>query len=350
MKNTKTIRKILFLSNNNIALVVFNTFNNKMNVLYANQVNVNPDSLQPKVNELLTNAANFLNFNIKDVEVVYEDDKLTKETYTNKEFADCYNKEDIAKEIYKKATINNRYVNDIHFSEIQYDDYDKKAIVSCDVCSNDYLTYKKYIKVVEQCNVAVTNTSNVYALLNSNSDADELVLNIKENKVVACKYHNKSLYDLVSFDLNNQIINKTLAKQFNIHTDRVEELKVLANNLIDSDFRNVNIGINYNFITKNLDSIKVNEFISAYHQVLKNEINKFINLSFFSSIKICSNTEINYFTSRKEQAGIGLSIISTDKVAALRNIFSQEKKLSHFSFENSIKLLTMTNKKNSYLI
>ena len=61
MKDTKQIRKILYVGKSNIALVVMNAIDDNKNILFADQVKIDASAnLQGKISELLTNAANFL--------------------------------------------------------------------------------------------------------------------------------------------------------------------------------------------------------------------------------------------------------------------------------------------------
>lgn len=77
MKDSKQIRKVLFVSKSIVALIVMENVENENNILFADQVNVNIDNLQAKTSELLTNAANFLGFNIKDVQMIFDDNQVT---------------------------------------------------------------------------------------------------------------------------------------------------------------------------------------------------------------------------------------------------------------------------------
>lgn len=339
MKDSKQIRKIVFISNSYVALVLFNKFEDENNILFANQLSATPTDLRVKLNSLLTDAANFTGFNIKDVEVVFDDTEIAKISYADQEFVDCNNEEDITKEIYKKARIDNYYVNEINWSKIEYDEIDKKAIVNCEVCASNYTTYMQFVKTVNSCNLMVTNSTNLYTLLNSNKCNSELVLNIVNGQIYCSKYFDNKLSNIVKLDCSYATIKHKLAQRFNCDINKVNSMAALANSINNVDDYDINLSLTYNVKARSISTIKNKEFVAAYQEELFNQINDIVTLGNYKKIRIISSSALDklantdFITSNDV---IGLETISPDKIISLNNIDKNNNILTHFNFENNI--------------
>lgn len=339
MKDTKQIRKVLYLSKSNIALIVMNDVENNHNVLYANQVDIDPANLQFKVLELLTNAANFLGFNIKDVEIIFDDPAITKYSFTNQEFVDCSCEEDIAKEIFKKAKIDNYFVNEINFMGISYDEIEKVARVNCQICASDYITYKKYIKAVKACNVDVTNSTNLYKLLKRNKDEIELTLLIKNNQAIACEYYGTKLNNVKTINLNLDEVKQHLSDRFNITLNKIDGVLTVANDLASNIDENVTVVNNYDMRTKSFNNVKAKEFLALYRDEIRTQISNYVDYRNFHNVQVVSDSPINAiedfaFATNED---VCLDNISLDKIVCLANINMNKQEITQFSFENKIK-------------
>lgn len=341
MRDNKKIRKVLYVSKSNIALVVMH--DEDKNILFANQVAIEEDNLQVKVSELLTNAANFLGFNIKDVEMIFDDSQITKYSFQDEEFVDCNCEEDIAKEIFKKAKIDNYFVNEINFMGIVYDDIDKVAKVNCEICASDYITYKKYLNAVRACNVIVTNSTNLYKLLKTNKDEIELTLNINGNKVIACEYYGTKLSNVKTITLNLDEIKQHLVDKFNISINKMDDVLAIANELANTDDLNATVVNNYDLKTKSYNNIKAGDIIALYRDEIKTQINNYVDYRNFHNVKVVSDFVINQidgfaFAFNNE---IGLDGLSADKIVCLTNIDMNKEEINQFRFENKIKTIDL---------
>jgi len=339
MKNTQDIRKIIFISNNYVALVIFNKFENENNILFANQVKATNTDLRVKLNNLLTTAANFVNFNIKDAEVVFDDSNISKLSYIDQDFVDCTNLEDITKEIYKKARIDNYFVNEINWSKVEYDEIDKKAIVNCSLSVSNYTTYMQFIKTVNSCNVTVTNSTNLYCLLNANKVNSELVLNIVNGQILAAKYFDGKLSTITKLDCSYSSIKNKLAQRFNCNIDKVNSMAALADSINNTDDYDINLSLTFNVKTREVSTISNKDFIAAYQEELFNQINEKISFNDYKKVRIISNSNLDKLANVdfivKDQL-IGLETISADKIVCLDNIDRNINVLTHFNFENNI--------------
>ncbi|MCQ2748099.1 MAG: hypothetical protein MJ223_02465 [Mycoplasmoidaceae bacterium] len=121
---------------------------------------------------------------------------------TNQEFAACSDEHDITKEIFKIAKINNKFVNEINFLGVVYDDATQSATINANICASDYITYKRFINEVKKCNIKITSSHNIYTLLKQNKEQIELVLNINDNVVAACHYYGGKLSKVNAIDLD----------------------------------------------------------------------------------------------------------------------------------------------------
>lgn len=339
MKDTKQIRKILYLSQSNIALVVMNSIEDGHNVLFANQTNIDPANLQFKILELLTNAANFLGFNIKDVEIIFDDPQITKYSFVNQEFVDCNCEEDIAKEIFKKAKIDNYFVNEINFMGISYDEIEKVARVNCQICASDYITYKKYIRAVKACNVSVTNTTNLYKLLKRNKDEIELTLLIKNNQAIACEYYGNKLNNVKTININLDEVKQHLSDRFAITLNKIDGVLTVANDLANATDENVTVVNNYDLRTKSFNNVKAKDFLALYRDEIRTQIGNYVDYRNFHNVLVVSNDPINAiqdfgFATNDD---VCLDGISLDKIVCLANIDMNKEEITQFSFENKIK-------------
>lgn len=343
MKDSKQIRKVLFLSKSNIALIVLNNVDGYNNILFASQVDIEFDNLKVKINELITNAANFLGFNIKDVDVVFDECEVTRYGFTNQEFVDCNCEEDIAKEIFKKAKIDNYFVNEINFFGINYDEIDKVARVNCQICASNYITYKKYIQTVKSCNLVVNSSTNLYKLLKANKADVELTIKIDGNKAIACEYYGSKLNNVKVIDLKLNDIYQHLADKFNINIKKVADVVAVANNIIGNDDQNIVIANNYDLMTKTYNNIKLNEFVDLYRDEIRTRINNFVDYREFRNIQIISEQEINAIDGFEYVTcdDIGFDNISTDKLVCLSNLDLNKEEINQFSFESKIKTMNL---------
>lgn len=338
MKDSKRIKKMLYLSKNNIALIVNETIDGTSNILFASQVDVNENNMQFKILELLTNAANFLGFNIKDVDVIFDDPQITKYGYTNQEFIDCCCEEDIAKEIFKKAKIDNYFVNEINFIGIVYDDIEKIAKVNCQVCASNYITYMKYIAAVKSCNVIINNTTNIYKLQKSNKNEIELSLNIDGSKIIACEYYGKKLNNIMAINLNMDDVRQHIADKFNISVNKVDDVLKLANVLSSDNNNEINIVNNYDLETKTFINVKIKDLLALYHDEIRTQIGNYIDFRNFQTIQVISQQYINMidgfdFITNTDPC---LQCISLDKIITLANITENKTEINQFSFENKL--------------
>lgn len=341
MKDRKNIRKLLYLSEKDICLIVFEP--DQHNILFADQVKIFSEDLKPRILELLTNAANFLGFNIKDVEVIFDDEKITKYNYTNYEFVDCNSEDDIAKEIFKKAKIDNYFVNEINFMGVTYDEIDKVAKVNCQVCASDYITYKKYINAVKACNLNITNSTNLYKLLKANKEQIELTLKIGDNKVIACEYYGEKLNNVKVVNLDVNEIKQHLSDKFNIEINKMDEVIELANDLINQGDLDVTLVRNYNLKTKSFNLVNANDFVALYRDEIRTQINNYVDIRLFQSVSVLSSHEINALDGFNfiKNEDLCFDNISSDKIIALDNI-DKNKEINQFNFENKIRAIDLT--------
>lgn len=343
MKDTKQIRKLLFVGESNIALLVLQQEQDNNIVLFANQIVVEPTNLQVKISQLLTDAANFLGFNIKDVEMIFDDEQIARYSFTNQEFVDCYSEEDIAKEIFKKARIDNYFVNEINFMGIEYDEIDKVARVNCDICAGNYITYKKYLKAVQACNVNVVNSTNLYKLLKTNKDDIELSIKIDGNKGIACEYYGSKLNNVKAIEIKMDEIKHHIADKFDIKVDKVDDILAIANTLTESGDLDVNIVNDYQLKTKTFNCVKAKDVIALYRDELRVQINEFVDFRMFHNVRIISNLAINaidnfYFAQADRDDFANLSI---DKIICLQNLDANKQEITQFSFENKLKSINL---------
>lgn len=344
MRDTKQTRKLLYIGKSNIALIVLGTINDTRNILFADQVAIDENAnLQGKVSELLTNAANFLGFNIKDVEMIFDDPQVIHINYQNAEFVDCVCEEDIAKEIFKKAKIDNYFVNEINFLSIQYDEIDKTAKVNCNVCASDYITYKKYVNLLKACNLVVTNSTNLYKLLKGNKEQIELTLKIDGQQAIACEYYGSRLNDVKIINLNLNAIKEHINQKFNISFEKIDQVLAIANQLASTDDVNNEIVSNYYLKTKSFANVNANDIISLYKDEVRNQINESVDYRNFQNIIVVSKDTINALEGFGffENDQIGLERLSTDKLISLNNIDINKDEISQFSFENKINRINL---------
>lgn len=338
MRDAKQIRKVLYVGASNIALIVINNVDNNNDILFASQVEVDSSNLQPKISQLLTDAANFLGFNIKDVELVFDDSQITKYSYTNREFVDCNSEEDIAKEIFKEAKINNYFVNEINFFGVKFDEIDKVATVNCQICASDYITYKKYIKAVSACNIVITNTNNLYKLLKQNKENIELTIKIENGAAIVCEYYGNKLNNVIVVDLKMNDIKQHIADKFSVSLDKVGSVLAIANQLAVAGQLDELVINNYNLKTKTYNEVKAMDLLALYRDEVKVQINNYVDFRNFQNVVVVSDLAINQledfnFITNDE---IGFENISVDKFLCLQNI-DLNKEINQFNFENKIK-------------
>ncbi|MCQ3908905.1 MAG: hypothetical protein MJ200_05265 [Mycoplasmoidaceae bacterium] len=343
MRDSKKIRKLLYLSKSNIALIIMNDVDNEHNILFAHQVKVDEANLQFKILELLTNAANFVGFNIKEVEIIFDDAQITKYSFTNQEFVDCNCEEDIAKEIYKKAKIDNYFVNEINFLGINYDEIEKVARVNCQVCASDYITYKKYIKAVKACNVAVVNSTNLYKLQKTNKNEIELTLNIDGSRVIACEYYGKRLNNVKTINLNLEDIKQHVADKFNISIKKIEDVLKVANELASCVQDDIAVVKNYDLKTKSFNKVNLKELLALYRDEIRTQINNYVDYRNFQTIQVISNQPINAIDGFEfvVNEDVCLDGINLDKIVSLANIDINANEITQFNFENKIKPINL---------
>ncbi|MCQ2956968.1 MAG: hypothetical protein MJ233_03935 [Mycoplasmoidaceae bacterium] len=343
MKDSKKIRKVLFLGKSDIALVALTNDDGQNNILFAEQVAIDFANLKVKINELLTNAANFLGFNIKDVEIVFDDCEITRYGFTNQEFVDCNCEEDIAKEIFKKAKIDNYFVNEINFYGINYDEIDKVARVNCQICASNYITYKKYIQAVKACNLIINNSTNLYKLLKANKEDVELAIKIENNKAIACEYYGNKLNNVKVIDLKLQDIYQHLADKFNINVKKIPDVINVANNIIGNNEKNIVIANNYDLKTKTYNHVQLNDFVTLYRDEIRTQINNFVDYRDFRNIRVISSQAINAidgfdFVTNEEAC---FDTIALDKLVCLANLDLNKEELNQFGFESKIKTINL---------
>lgn len=338
MKDSKQIKKILFMSQTDVALVVLQTQEEGFNILFADQVKIDSTKVQTKILDLLTNAANFLGFVIRNMEIIFDDPEITRYSYTNQEFVDCNNEEEIAKEIFKKAKIDNYFVNEINFMGIRYDDIERIAHVNCQICASSYITYKTYINAVKDCNLIITNSTNLYKLLKTNKDEVELSLKIEKNKAIACEYYGSKLNNVKIVDLNIEDVKQHLSDKFNVRLDKTEAAIAVANNIIGNDNLDVNVINNYDLKTKTFNGVKVSDFVALYRDEIRTQINKYVDYRDFHNVKVISSQAINSIDGFDFATNdiIGLDSISPDKIICLNNLNMNSEEITQFRFENQI--------------
>ncbi len=339
MKDTKQLRKILFMSKTDVALVVLETQEDSQNILFADQTNIDSANIQTKILNLLTNAANFLGFVIKDVEIIFDDPEITRYSYVNQEFVDCNNEEEISKEIFKKAKIDNYFVNEINFLGIKYDEIERVARVNCQVCASSYITYRTYIKAAKDCNLNIINSTNLYKLLKTNKDEIELSLKIENNQAIACEYYGNKLNNVKVINLNMEDIKQHLSDKFNVKLDKIEAAISVANNVVESDNPEISVINNYDLKTKTFNSVKASEFIALYRDEIRTQINGYVDYRDFHNMKVISSQIINAIDDFDFANNdiIGLDTLSPDKIICLTNLDMNNDEITQFSFENQIK-------------
>lgn len=338
MKDTNLIRKILFVSKSDVALVVLETQDDTNEVLFADQASITVDTFKAKTTDLLTNAANFLGFNIKEVELIFDDSEITRYSYVNQEFVDCATEEEIAKEIFKKAKIDNYFVNEINFLGIQYDEIERVARVNCQICASSYITYKTYIRAVKECNLAIVNSTNLYKLLKTNKDEVELTIKIEGNKAIACEYYGNKLNNVKTVELKMEDVKQHLSDKFNIKLDRVESAIDVANNLVDEESAEVGVVNNYDMKTKTFNLVKACDFIALYRDEIRTQINACVDYRDFHNVRVVSSQIINAISDFDFATNdiIGLDTISPDKIICLTNLDNNPDEITQFTFENQI--------------
>jgi len=308
-------KNIIFLSNSKIALVVLNKACNRTNVLYANEIKVNLGNIQAQISSLLTDAANFLGFNIKNVDLVFEDFDISI-NHINKSFNRCASKEEVIKQIYKEAGYVNKFVNNTIFANDNVDPANGNII--CKTLITDYEVYSGFKEMIKHCNVKLDNVLNLATLLNSKND--ELVVTIKNDKVYACQYLNDKLVNCVNAEVNFDAIVEKIAKQFNTTKDNVDHLVKLTKILVKNDNYNFNVAWNYDLKNKSLSSINAQEFVKAWRNELVNEITKTVLLNDVKNTVVLAN-ELNNFNSTNIQNDIfGLDGLSDEFVLAINNV------------------------------
>lgn len=339
MKLSNKEKKIVFISKTSVALIVFNDVDGQHNILYANQLKSEPTDLQANLLKLLTHAANFINCYIKDVEVVFDDPEVANVKYENAEFFDCSSKEDVIKEIYKKATIDNYYINEINFDSIVYDEIDKKAIVNCTATASNYITFANFNNIVKHCNVIVNKSTNLYTLLNSNKTNSELVINIVNNDIYVAKYFDNTLTNVFKIDASISSVKSAIAKKLDIEYEKVEAMCKIANNVISNKNLDLNISLKYDVKTKSFSSLKATDFIAFYQEELFNQINNVVDFKNYKATRIISNSKIDSLANTDficESETIGLEAIAANYHICLDNITINNKVLSHYEFEKNI--------------
>lgn len=338
MINNNSINKTIYISNNSVALVVFNKVNNENNILFANQVYTDSVNLKVKLNELLTNAANFLGFNIKQANVIFKDTDLSNIDYYHQIFANCTSIDDVKKEIYKKAKIDNYYVNDIVFETVNFNDADKTANVSYKICACNYMTYKKLINIVKQCNVIVNNTANIFGLLNKTTKGKELVIDFVDNKNVACQYLDGKLVACHDLDINFNNIKLSLGLKYDLSISQIDQILSVAKVITCDATDDISLAIKFDIANSSIEEIKAKNFIYDWQGQLYNQIFKQVDFSDYTDVNIISKYKINAIGNFNVYANnvVGLEALSLDNAFCLNNLDKLSNQDNHYSFENRI--------------
>lgn len=338
MKNSSSINKLIFISNNNVALVVFDVVNGRNNILFAEQVETDIVNLKVRLSELLTNAANFLGFNIKDAKVIFSDDDLTNISYYNQTFALCTNKDDVIKEIYKKAKIDNYYVNDIVFDYIIFNEIDRTAKATYKICANNYVTYKRLINIVKQCNIVITDAANIFTMLNKSKKGKELVIDFVGDKNVACQYLDGKLLACHNLDINFNNIKLALALKYDLTIAQIDQILSVAKIITLADNDEINLAVKFDVANKELIEIKAKNFINDWQEQLYNQIFKNEDFIDYTNVSVISKYRINALGNFEiyQSHQMGLENISLDLVASLANLDKLSKHVNHYSFENKV--------------
>lgn len=341
MKDSKQIRKMLFVSKSNVALIVMKNVENENNILFADQVNMNIDNLQAKTSELLTNAANFLGFNIKNVQMIFDDNQVTNWQMTNQEFAACSDEHDITKEIFKIAKINNKFVNEINFLGVVYDDATQSATINANICASDYITYKRFINEVKKCNIKITSSHNIYTLLKQNKEQIELVLNINDNVVAACHYYGGKLSKVNAIDLDWSRIENAISQTLEIKPNRINEALKVANELLINNNLDITISNNYDLKSKAFKNIKLGDLLRVYRNEIKQQINNKIDFSHFQNVSVIANNQINQIPDFDFVASdLGFTNLPIEKLICLANI-NLDKDMNQFAFESKLQAMEL---------
>ncbi len=338
MINNNSINKTIYISNNSVALVVFNKVNNENNILFANQVNTDYVNLKVKLNELLTNAANFLGFNIKQANVIFKDTDLSNIDYYHQTFANCTSIDDVKKEIYKKAKIDNYYVNDIVFETINFNDFDRSATATYKICACNYMTYKKLINIVKQCNVIVNNTANIFGMLNQSTKGKELVIDFVDNKNVACQYLDGKLVACHDLDINFNTIKLALGLKYDLSISQIDQILSVAKVITCDETKDINLAIKFDIANNSIEEIKAANFIYDWQSQLYNQIFKQVDFADYTNVNIISKFKINAIGNFNilNSNVIGLDTLALDNAICLNNIDKLSKLDNHYSFENRI--------------
>lgn len=339
MKNSQSIRKILFVSKANIALIVLANIANKNNILFAKQVDLNGAELKVKINDLLTHAANFLGFNIKEVEIIFNDPEIQTIEINNFICHDCNNETEVTHEFYKASRPQNYYVNEVSFKNIKYDDIEQVAIANGSAVVSNYLTFKTYINAAKACNLNVLNSTNLYTLLNNKAASSEVVLNFFNNKLFVSEYALSKLTRVEEFDLAKSEIYLNLANKFNTNEQSIIQMLNICNNIEATNEAETIVKLNYDIVHKCFNSINAGQLISAYQEEVNFVISKKFNLNQYSEVSVIANESINKLANAKVvklDNAIGLEDIDGCKLLALAKIDTNRKENSHFKFESSI--------------
>jgi len=313
MKNLD--KNIIFLSNSKIALVVLNKACNRTNILYANEIKVNLGNIQAQISNLFTDAANFLGFNIKNVDLVFEDFDISI-NHINKSFNRCTSKEEVIKQIYKEAGYVNKFVNNTIFANDNVDP--SKDNVICKTLITDYEVYSGFKEMIKHCNVKLDNVLNLATLLNSKND--ELVILIKNDKTYVCRYLNDKLVNCFNAQVNFDAIVEKMAIKFNTTKENIKHLVKLTNVLVKNDNYDFNVSWNYDLTNKSLSSINTKDFVIAWRSELVNEIKKTVLLNDVKNTKVLANELNNFNSTNIENEIFGLDSLSDEFVLAINNV------------------------------
>lgn len=337
MEDNKTLNKVIFISNMSVALVVSGVVEGKTNVLFAGQYETTPDNLKVKLTQLLTDGANFLGFNIKTANVIFNDTELSMINYYNQVFADCSTLDDVKNEIYKKAKIDNYYVNDIVFDSIKFDENEFTCTTSYKICACNYTTYKRLVSIVKQCNVVIQNTANTYTLLNKQNIGKEMSIDFVDGKNVVCQYLDGKLISCQCLDINFNNLKLAIGLKYDLSIGQVDQLLNLAKTVAESD-EDVNLAMRLDIANNSISYIKAKEFINEWRNQLYNQIFNQVGWTDYTNVNVISKNKmdaIGNFDFYKNNV-IGLDNISLDSAVCLNNLDKLSKEDNHYSFETKI--------------
>lgn len=337
MEDSRTLNKVIFINNTSVALVVSNIVDDKINILFASQYESTPDNLKVKLTQLLTDGANFLGFNIKSANVIFNDTELSMINYYNQVFADCSTVDDVKNEIYKKAKIDNYYVNDIVFDSIKFDEAEFTCKASYKICACNYTTYKGLISIVKQCNVSIKNTANTYTLLNRRNVGKEMSIDLVDGKNVVCQYLDGKLVSCQCLDINFNDLKLAIGLKYDLSIEQVDQALKLAN-LVSNNDQDTNVVMNLDFLNGSINFVKAKDFVNEWRNQLYNQIFKQIGWSDYTNVNIISQNKIDAIGNFDfyKNTIVGLENISLDNAVCLNNLDKLSNKDKHYSFETKI--------------